>query len=241
MFLGAQSTPIHAPPQVLRMWDDWKKFYNTKQSPQMLKTVVCAEIVSNAQIWADNHGIPSNIFNVADHDQIQSSLSHFNAFGRYLSAVESGKYYLTLIDGHLAITAPAGMTPDEYSPDLWENLGILPVIWFVAVGAVVVCSSIAAYSYHDYNDTKRQQIELEQRLQEMDRQIIAQPESTRRDWIKFKQANKKVAQQAGVLGTIFGSDGAGKIGAAIGAGIFLLLAIFAGKKGSDYYQQQKRL
>ena len=196
----------------------------------VLRSKVVAEIANQAQAVIDAQKIPGFVYDQKSLADTQSLLNRFNMLGRYISGVESGKYGIRISAGDIDILAPPDMAPAEYDADIYPaaELGavIVPIIYALIAGATLIAGIWGAAKILE-NDAERQRETNAGRLIEADKEMLKQPEPTRRAWADFRNKMKTTAQEVGVLSKIFGSETAGKIGAGLGAGLLLVAAVFA--------------
>jgi len=209
-----------ATPLEVAAWDEYKSYYDRVLAPAVLRAKTAAEIANEAQRVVDKHNIKGLVFDSADMARIGNLLNRANILGRYISAVEAGKYGIRLSNGDIDIMAPSDMPADEYAADLYPaGLGIAVIIWVIVAG-VLIGGALWLVSKILKDQANKIQKENEQRLIAADIEMMKQPDPARRDWIDMKKATKPAAKEAGILAKFFGSD----ISSAIGIG----LLVFAG-------------
>ena len=215
-----------ATPIEVAEWERFKTYYNNVLSKAVLRANTTAEIANQAQAVIDKHGIPGFIFDQKSLADSLDLLNRFNIIGRYIAAVESGKYGIRLANGDIDILASPAMEQSEYEADMYPTMGIAPIIWALGIGVVLVAGLFGVSSLLDSQAEKQEELN-KSRLMEADKEMMKQPNAVRNDWIAMKKAAAPAAKQAGILAKFLGTEGASAIGAGAGIGLALLAAAFA--------------
>lgn len=218
-----------ATPAEILIWERFKRYYERELVPTIHSSKVVAEIANRAQQMLNKYGMPGVVFSAESLARTQLILNRANIIGRYIQAVESGKYGINLVTGDIEIRAPLGMPAEEYQADLYPTLGIAPIIWVLSVGAILVGGILAVATALKF-DAQKEREQNAKKLIDIDKQMSTAPADQRAAWIEFKKQNAAQANETGVFSKIFGGKFMGELGAGVAVGIALLLAIMAWSK-----------
>jgi hypothetical protein len=225
-----QATPLE-----LNEWERYKTYYSTVFVPTIKRAKTAAEIANQAQAVIDKYKIGGFVFDTKDLARTTELLNRANILGRYLTAVESGKYALRLADGDIDILAPLEMPAAEYETDRYPSgaLGVWPIVWVLAVGTILI-AGLWLVSNALENDARKMEAENEERLIAANLEMTKQPEDVRRDWAAMLATMKTPAKEVGIFAKLFGSETASQIGGAIGLGLILLIGLMAFSTRSEH-------
>lgn len=206
----------------IEAWERFKAYYETILTPIVKRSKQAAEIAYQGQQTVNAQKINGFIFDSQSQAAIDSVLNRYNLIGRYVMAVESGRYFIRLQNSDIDILASPKMDAAEYQADLWPSFGIAPLIYVLAVGAVLVGGLWAVAKILE-SDAKKEEEANEARLIDADKEMMKQPDAAvRQAWVDYRKTMQAAVTEPGLLAKFFGTQAAGSIGGAVAAAVLLI-------------------
>lgn len=215
-----------ATPMESSLWFKWVDRFEQTITPAVVRFQLASGFAADTQTWLQARGLGLSggpIFTQTDLQKVQGTLNTYNALGRIMAAVNSGKYGINVYKGDIDVMAPLSMPKEQWEQD---RLGAAFIIYALAVGGLVA-AGMWAWSAIVGNEADKEHAKYKRELLQADKEMMKKPAPVRKEWIQFReklqQQEAETKKQTGVLVDIFGS----KIGGGIAIGGAVLLGLLA--------------
>lgn len=203
-------------PENFALWNRAVKEYATTTTEKYRDLAAMADIAYRAFAVFDSLRLPNSYQRRELLITAQNYGSKYNALGRVIDGVNSGKYVLsnsTLFDNDLAVFAKPGSSTESYQDD---RLGLGVVWWAPIIVGVVLIGGVYALlkSLNLYADTAKTDLALELVRGDIDALNSPDPQA-KKTWEKWKNDNQKQIETANSIGLLDRLLGSGSGNAAI--------------------------
>jgi len=172
-----------------------------------------ASAAASLQTFADQRNLvlqAGPVFTLQESQEVQNTMQRHNQLTRLCSGVTLGKYGVRLSTGDLDVVAPPELPTESWQADQIQ-LGAAPIIWAIAIGAILVVGIWGyATALKAWSETKT--TELRDKLIAADKLMLANPDpAIRSAWQERRRQEEKSNQElygkTGFLVDVFGTKG----------------------------------
>lgn len=202
--------PREATPGEFDIWIRAVDEYDQRLRPAVWYALKVAEVAASLQSVCDRFGLPS-VWSAVDQARIDDLLNRYNTIGRIIEGVWAKKYYITIEGGDVTVSAPAKMTREEYSADIYpgaqseksletgpeyQGLGNpLVIVIVIAAALVIVASLYATIKLVEYIADMFAK-DVQKKLAQLDAQMSTQPKQVFDNYLAAKKASTEQIKEA---------------------------------------------
>lgn len=215
--------PRPATPAEAMIWAQFRRLVDQQLRPHVQNFLNGAVAAATMQQFFNNYNLPIVAFSNGRQSRMDGILERYNILDRLITAAENEKYFVTIVDGDIAIWASPQMNREQIQDDIYP--GAMGIAWIpVMIGIALVVGAIVTVEALDYN-TRAEDRQMQKDMVAAAQVMATKPPEQQRAFKKMLDANQatfnkvKTETGSGLLGMLVGKETGSALAIALVIGV----------------------